>query len=172
MGKASHLTKRFFGSLWPSGPSSEDDEWATSFLSDPQIDLWRQMSGPDRRHAAAVAHRVERALGHEATDPVMAAALLHDVGKVDAGLGVYGRVVATVSGAVAGRDASQDWVKTGGFTRRVGLYLNHPKYSGDMLGMVDSDSFTEAWGREHHLPEEEWTVDVELGRALRDADDD
>lgn len=172
MGKASHLSKRFFTSLWPGGPKGTDDEWARSFLTDAQVALWRQMSGTDQRHAVGVARRVERGLGHEATEPVMAAALLHDVGKVDAGLGVYGRVIATVSGAVAGRDAAQDWVKAGGFTRRVGLYLQHPRYSGDMLGMADSDAFTESWGREHHLPEEEWTVDVELGRVLRDADDD
>ncbi len=171
MGKASHLTKRFFSSLWPGGPRG-GDEWAESFLTDAQVSLWRQMTGPDRRHAVAVAQRVERSLGHEATQPVMAAALLHDVGKIDAGLGVYGRVVATVSGAVAGRQAAHDWVRTGGFTRRVGLYINHPRYSGDLLGMADSDPFTEAWGREHHLPEEEWTVDPEIGRVLREADDD
>ena len=172
MGKASHLSKRFFTSLWPGGPNASDEEWARASLTAGQVELWCQMSATDRRHAVGVAKRVERSLGHEATPAVMAAALLHDVGKVDAGLGVYGRVVATISGAVAGRDTARDWVKAGGFTRRVGLYLEHPRYSGDMLGMVDSDPFTEAWGREHHLPEDEWTVDVDLGRVLRDADDD
>ncbi len=40
------------------------------------------------------------------------------------------------------------------------------------LHFAESDPLTEAWGREHHLPEEEWTVDPDIGRVLRDADDD
>ena len=171
MGKAAHLSRRFFLSLWPGGPSRERDEWACSHLTDAEVALWQRMSRRDRRHAVRVACRAERALGHQATPPVMAAALLHDVGKIDSGLGVYGRVVATLSGAVAGREAATDWVKTDGFTRRVGLYLIHPKLSGDLLGIAGSDGFTEAWAREHHLSEDEWTVDPELGRALREADD-
>src|SRR3546814_20809012 len=66
--------------------------------------LWARMSAPDRRHAVGVARRVERALGAEAERPVLAAALLHDVGKVESGLRTYGRVVATPSAKVAGRD--------------------------------------------------------------------
>ena len=62
------------------------------------------MSGPDRRHAAGVARAVQRALGHEASRPVLAAALLHDVGKVESGLRTYGRVVATLSAKVAGAE--------------------------------------------------------------------
>ena len=62
------------------------------------------MSGPDRRHSVVVAWRVERSLGHEASGPVVAAALLHDVGKTQSGLGTYGRVVADAVGVAVGRD--------------------------------------------------------------------
>ena len=141
-------------------------------LSPAQLELWHRMSGPDRRHAHAVAHRVERALGHEATPPVLAAALLHDVGKVDAGLGTYGRVIATLSGTIAGRQNAELWRSRSGFTRKVGLYLLHPDLGGDQLALAESDPLTVAWARQHHLPEERWTVPVEIGRALRDADDD
>jgi hypothetical protein len=130
------------------------------------------MSGPDRRHSVAVARRVEAALGERATRPVMAAALLHDVGKIEAGLGTYGRVIATLSVAMAGTESAKDWARATGFTRRVGLYVLHPKLGGDHLGMAGSDPFTEAWAREHHLPEDQWSVDPELGSALRAADDD
>jgi hypothetical protein len=130
------------------------------------------MSRPDRRHAHAVARTVERALGHEARRPVLAAALLHDVGKVDAGLGTYGRVVATLSGAIAGRENAELWRSRSGFTRKVGLYLLHPDLGGDQLALAESDPLTIAWARQHHLPEDKWTVPVEIGRVLRDADDD
>ena len=121
-----------------------------------------------------MARRVQRALGDQATRPVLAAALLHDVGKVDAGLGAYGRTVATLSGAAVRRDPEtiRDWTRTRGFTRRVGLYLQHPRLGGDMLELAGSDPLTVAWAREHHLPADEWTVPADLGAALKDADDD
>ena len=174
MARATHLVTRFFGSLWPGGPGRERSTWAEAQLLEGEVGVWRHMSGPDRRHAVAVARRVERALGDGATRPVLAAALLHDAGKAEAGVGTYGRVIATVSGAAVGRDPGtiQDWTRTRGFTRKVGLYLQHPKLGGDLLAMAGSDELTQAWAREHHLPEEEWTVPLEIGRALKAADDD
>jgi hypothetical protein len=130
------------------------------------------MSGPDRRHAVAVAERVERALGHEATRPVLAAALLHDVGKVESGLGTYGRVVATLSAKVAGADMAPAWRRQRGFIRRVGLYLEHDRIGGDLLELSGSDPLTVAWTREHHRPPADWTVPTHIGDALKAADDD
>ncbi len=113
-------------------------------------------------------------LGAGATRPVLAAALLHDVGKLDANLRTYGRVVATLSGAVVRRDPEVigDWTRTRGFTRRVGLYLQHDRLGADLLALAGSDPLTVAWAREHHRPPDEWTVPAEVGHALRAADDD
>jgi hypothetical protein len=130
------------------------------------------MSGADRRHAVGVARRVERALGHEATRAVLAAALLHDVGKIEAGLGTYGRVVATLSAKVAGAEMATTWRDQRGFARRVGLYLHHDRIGGDLLELAGSDPLTSAWAREHHRPEDDWTVDPLVGAALKAADDD
>jgi hypothetical protein len=101
-----HLVRRFFASLLPIGPAAADDAWARAQLSDPEQELWARMARVDRRHSAAVAHRVESALGEDATVPVLAAALLHDVGKTIPRLGTFGRVVATLSEAVAGEDTA------------------------------------------------------------------
>src|SRR4051794_35584601 len=130
------------------------------------------MSGPDRRHAAAVARRVERSLGHEATRPVLAAALLHDVGKIESGLGTYGRVIATLCGMIVGREHAQLWMRSRGFTRRVGMYLLHPELGGDLLGIAGSDPLTETWTREHHKPVEQWTIDPAVAHVLKACDDD
>jgi hypothetical protein len=134
------------------------------------------MSGADRRHAIGVTRRVAEMLGQGSEPvgrPVMAAALLHDVGKIDARLGTYGRVVATVAGRLAGPSAPKDWSRTRGFTRRVGLYLRHAPLGADRLQMVGSDPFTVTWAAEHHLPPEEWTVSpLEVAWALKRADDD
>lgn len=132
--------------------------------------MWR----PDRRHAVKVARRVDLALGDSADRAVIAAALLHDVGKLDSRLRTYGRVAATLSGKLVGHDDEviRDWTRTRGFTRRVGLFLQHPRIGGDRLALAGSDPLTEAWAREHHLPPERWTIPVEIARVLKDADDD
>jgi hypothetical protein len=160
--------------LNPRGPAADDADWAASQMLPDELELWKQMSRADRRHAVGVARRVEAALGPDATRPVLAAALLHDVGKLDANLGVYGRVIATISGAVVRHDPDviRDWTRTRGFTRRVGLYLQHPRLGGDMLALAGSDDLTVAWTRQHHLPPDEWTLPPDLANALKEADDD
>ncbi len=169
-----HLIKRFVATAIPLGPRAANSSWAESHLLGDEVLLWRQMKRADRRHACGVARRVERALGDVATRPVVAAALLHDVGKIDANFGAYRRVVATVSGLAVRNDPSDidDWARSRGLTRRVGLYLQHPAIGGDLLGVAGSDPLTEAWAREHHLPEDQWTVASDIARALKHADDD
>lgn len=167
-----HLVRRFFGSLVPAGEPRADREWILENLIEGEQDIWRTMSRPDRRHAAGVARRVERALGDEAGRPVIAAALLHDCGKTASGLGTYGRVIATLSVRLAGHEQALAWRETRGFTRRVGLYVLHPELGADLLGMAGSAPLTVAWAAEHHLPADQWTVPVHIGEALKAADDD
>ncbi|MDH3705146.1 MAG: hypothetical protein OES57_03725 [Acidimicrobiia bacterium] len=172
MGGAMHLTRRFFGSLRPGGPRPDDVEWVRSVLTPAELDLWQRLYGPDRRHSVAVARRVEARLGDDATVPVLAAALLHDVGKTQSGLRTYTRVAATLSAAVAGRDTAELWASGSGVTRRIGLYLQHDRLGADMLTMTDSDPLVVAWTAEHHQPPEDWSLDPAIAQVLHDADDD
>ena len=169
-----HLAKRGIATAIPLGASKTDDAWARAALLPGELDLWARMKPADRRHAAGVARRVEQALGADATRPVLAAALLHDVGKIEARFGAYRRTLATLCAIAVkhDQDVIRAWTKATGFTRRVGLYLQHPKLGGDLLGIAGSDPLTEAWTREHHLPESEWTVPPDIARVLKDADDD
>jgi hypothetical protein len=170
--KWGHLTRRFLGSLRPGGPKEADDEWARSCLLPGEVELWQRMSNPDRRHAVGVARRVEAALGDAATRAVLAAALLHDVGKTASGLRTYGRVVATLSIAAVGADVARVWSDRRGFTRKVGLYVQHPEIGADLLAMAGSDPLTVAWAREHHARPEDSAVPPEIADALVAADDD
>ena len=92
-----HLVLRFMTSLSNRPPEAADDEWAESHLLTGEVGLWRRMSNQDRRHSAKVARRFVEARPH-ASRAEIAGALLHDVGKVECGLGTWGRVVATVVG--------------------------------------------------------------------------
>jgi len=172
MGGTVHLARRFFGSLRPGGPSAADQAWVDAQLLPTEQRLWARMSGPDRRHAAGVAREVARALGHEANRPVLAAALLHDVGKVESGLRTYGRVVATLCGKVAGPEMAHTWRNGRGYTRRVGLYLLHAEIGADLLELAGSDPLTVDWTREHHLPADQWSLPPDLAQVLKSADDD
>jgi len=95
--KAWHLAARFVTSLPPTPPNVDDEIWVDEHLLAGERSLWVQLSNQDRRHSAAVARRfvAERP---EATRAEIAGAILHDVGKIECGLGTFGRVVATVVG--------------------------------------------------------------------------
>jgi hypothetical protein len=157
--KVLHLAKRFVGSLRSGAPAEET--WAIEQLTDGERALWVRMSDADRRHAVDVARRVEGSLGDRATRPVLAAALLHDVGKVESGLGTFARVGATLAGL-----ASRQW---GG---RVGAYLRHDELGATLLERAGSDPLTVSWAREHHLPRTRWTIPFDVADALKAADDD
>lgn len=172
MAGAAHLARRFLGSLSPLPLSATDDAWARANLLPAEAVLWGRMPRVDRKHAVGVARRVEAALGADAERAVLAAALLHDVGKIDAELGTLGRVFATLVGGFADRDQIRAWQRQRGLTRRIGLYLRHDAVGGDLLELAGADPLTVAWAREHHLREERWSIPVRVGSVLRDADDD
>ena len=175
-GSAGHLVGRFFGSLWPGGPSSSHERWASQWLLPGEQELWRRMSGPDRRHAVRVAHDTAALL--DADTPrreVMASALLHDVGKVEAGFGTIGRAVITALAVAVGRGrlaAAPSARHEGRLRRRTRLYFTHDQVGAELLEGAGSDQTTVSWAREHHLHPDRWTVDQRVAHALKAADGD
>ena len=168
MASALHLARRFAGSLSPLPLRAADDAWARAQLLPGEQALWARMSRADRKHSAGVARLVADRLGARATRPVLAAALLHDVGKVESGLGTFGRVLATL----LGRRRTHGWGDESGLRGRIGRYLHHDEAGARLLEEAGADPLTSAWAREHHRVEGSWTIPVEVGRILRDADDD
>ncbi len=150
-----HLARRFVGSLWPLGPGAEKQRLVMSVLEPAELVLWRRMSAADQRHSVAVAWRV----GTDQESEVLAAALLHDVGKVEAALGTFGRVLATVIGL-------------GRATGRLATYLRHDSIGAALLSDAGARPLVVTWAGEHHLPPERWTVPAAIGVALKAADDD
>lgn len=124
--RAGHLVRRFFGALSPAPPPPDDEHWAESQLTAGEVELWRRMANPDRRHAITVARRFGE-LRPGAARPEVAAALLHDVGKVDAGLGTMMRVVATLVGPR---------------TERFRRYHDHETIGARMVAAAGSDELT------------------------------
>ena len=97
-----HLSRRLRGALSRRPPAASDEAWVATQLAPGEVALWSEMAVADQRHSIEVARRF-LAVRPAATRDEVAGALLHDVGKVQAGLGTLGRVVAT---AVGSRTAS------------------------------------------------------------------
>ncbi|HEX5614936.1 MAG TPA: hypothetical protein VFZ83_07235 [Acidimicrobiia bacterium] len=155
MRRAAHLVTRFFGSLVARPLSAAERAWVGSLLTDAEHGVWRELRRADRRESVAVARRTERALagGPHAADPdALAAALLHDVGKLDARLGPFRRAGATLAGALAGPEYARAWATRSGITRRVGLYLLHAEIGADRLRVVGARPAAVAWAAAHHDP--------------------
>jgi hypothetical protein len=172
-----HLARRFFGALRPGGPRPADTAWAETALEPGEFALWSKMPNHDRRHSIVVAHRVEAQLAgteYEGDTRWPAAALLHDVGKLDSHLSVVGRVLATMAGGAAGHEWADAWTTKRGVTRRFGLYLKHPQLGRDRILMAGGRPEVARWAGAHH-DAEQWDrcgIPGPVVDALRAADDD
>ena len=121
-----HLVQRFFGSLSSKEPSEADQDWALGWLLPTEGALWRQLGVEDKRHTLRVARAYLRANPHAERDE-MAAALLHDIGKIHGQLSTLMRVAAKVVGPR---------------TRKFKLYHDHEEIGADMLRKAGSSQLT------------------------------
>lgn len=172
-GSLRHLTGRFFGALWPGGPSQKDEAWARQWLLPGERQLWQSMSGPDRRHGVGVARRTLALLDGNQAREVAASALLHDVGKVESQLGTVWRAAATALAMVVGRHRlASPRVGERRWRRRLRLYFTHDTVGAELLAEAGSDPATVTWAAQHHQKRESWTIDLRIADALKEADGD
>ena len=175
--KLAHLSRRFVRALKARPPSPDDLAWVDQILGPALTRQWRQMPYHDQCHALGVVRGVEAQLAgtpYADDDRWLVAALTHDIGKLDSRLSVFGRVGATVSGAVAGRDMADAWSERSGYTRRVGLYLRHPELGANRIRVAGGPEEAAAWAAAHHTPDR-WDssgIPEPVVVALVAADDD
>ena len=117
--------------------------------------LFRRLPDHDRRHAIRVGRRLDGDLRHHPSAvPWVAAALLHDVGKYDAGLSVPGRVLATVAATVAGPDRLERWAAgRSRRRRRVAQYAHHGELGAVEIRRAGGREVAAIWSAAHHHPE-------------------
>lgn len=90
----SHLVRRFFGTLTARPLTPAEQQRAAGWLRDAEAGLFWRMPPADQRHALTSAETV--AASRPDRVDLIRAALLHDVGKRHARLGVIGRVTASL----------------------------------------------------------------------------
>jgi hypothetical protein len=143
--RSAHLVRRFFGALRPGAPQPGDVAWTESVLTPAECALWRRQPDRDRRYSIRVARRLEAELaGTEfACDHRWpAVALLHDVGKLDSGLGVLGRSLATVVGALVPPIRRSKG--------RFGRYQRHGEIGAEMIRAAGGRAEAAQWAAAHH----------------------
>jgi hypothetical protein len=175
--RQTHLVRRFFGALWPAAPKASDTAWVATVLNEREFEVWKRMPNHDRRHSIRVARDVEVMLAgtqYAGDARWLEAALLHDVGKLDARLGVFARVAATLAGAAAGHEMADAWSEKKGITRRFGLYLRHPELGASRIRMCDGSKEAALWAEAHQDPNLWATTGLPdtVITALATADDD
>jgi len=146
MGRVRHLATRFFGSLRvrPVGPA--DLDLVRASLNAPELACWERLGPADRAESVATARAAILALGPYSDVKWVAAALLHDVGKAETGLGPIGRSVATVVAVGAGRRRVRSWANA------FGRYVDHDELGAARLRDAGARREAVEWAAVHHRP--------------------
>ena len=180
-----HLARRLRWSLQrgsrPLAPA--DERWLVEALGPGLAPWFLAMDGVDRHHALDGARHVDAHLRPD--DPrrtaVIAAAALHDVGKLPADLGTVGRVVATIAvRCLPGRVLQpqrevESWTPgtdpLRGLRARWATYRDHAAIGAEQLARAHAPALAVAWAAEHHGDPAGWTIDRGLGALLAAADE-
>lgn len=150
-GSFGHLSSRFFDYLRAKPLSDEDTETVTTILTAAEARIFFEQSQRDQAHGFDAALVVLES--GQSTEERLRAALLHDVGKRGAGLGVIRRVAASLL------------IKVGlPLTRKMKLYRDHGPVGAAELETAGSPLLVVEFARAHHGPrpatlsEEDWVL--------------
>lgn len=167
-----HLAKRWALSLSSKPPLETEMRWVQLQLSPLEYDLWSQMTNQDKRHTISVAHKLQDLLGSDPPSYAIAAALLHDIGKIRSNLGTNSRVLATLTAAMLGREKVIRWKKGSRFLARIGLYIDHGEVGSELLSTIGSSALTILWTKQHHDPQQQWQIKDKWAIVLKHCDGD
>lgn len=174
MARSRHLVRRFVQTVRGREPTPNDLEWVAGRLSSAEKALFDRMTATDQAHAVEVARLTESCgsgVDGRTPDWAIPAALLHDIGKIESGTGVAGRVIATIIDPMLPARIAAAMQSAPGMVGAIGRHLAYPARGASLLGAAGSNQHVRSWAAQHHLPSAEWTVPVEVGQLLQSADD-
>ncbi len=139
MGSIAHLVRRFFEVLAARRPGPRDQAHLAGLLTAAEAGLFWDQAPCDQAHAVACLRRIERA--RPGRPDLARAALLHDVGKRRAPIGVVARTAATLIALLRLPGPG-----------RLGVYLRHGELGAADLTAAGSDPLVVAFAGGHHGP--------------------
>lgn len=145
MSRAGHLAGRFFRSF---GAKADEPAriWVELSLTDAEYACWQKLGRADRAESVEVGRNTATALGPDADPRWIGAALCHDVGKAQVGLGPFRRAGATVVAAIVSHGRARTWPNA------VGHYINHDEIGAEMLRKAGARPEVSTWADVHHRP--------------------
>ncbi len=150
LSRLAYRTRQFWNAL-PVPRKRVETGALLPHLSPPQIVLFRRMQPSEQAHAHQVLERL-KAAGQ--TDPhLLAAALLHDVGKILYPLSLLDRVVIVLGKRFFRRRAGRWGEGTPGLFRRPFVVAaHHPAWGADLAEQAGASSRTVGLIRRHQDP--------------------
>ena len=125
---------------------AEDEAEVARWLTPAQVRLWQRQSARDRAHSLRVLRSLQRQ-GH--TDPpLMAAALLHDVGKIATRIRLWHRVVWVLATGLTPRWAKRLQHPTG-WRKPFWVLAEHPRLGADLVREAGGEEAV-IWLVAHH----------------------
>ena len=137
-GSLSHLTRRFFDVLLSKPLTVDEADTVRKWLKPPEAAVvFFSQTDPDQRHGY---HAALVVIDAGAVDvAIVRAALLHDVGKRNARLGLIGRSLASV--LIRLRLP---------LTQRARLYRDHGEIGAEELARIGCEALVVDFARHHH----------------------
>ena len=156
-----HLIARFFDVLSsrPLTPAEQQEADGLLRSTAERAMFWDQPTA-DQRHGLGAARFVASSPGSR--PELIRAALLHDVGKRHARLGIVGRSVASAVRMLGGSGRG-----------RLAMYLDHGPVAAAELEAAGADEVIVAYARYHHegppsgFPADDWTLLDQADRVRR-----
>jgi hypothetical protein len=138
--------RALFAFAWPP-----DDSEAARILPPSLLALFRRMRRTDQRHSLSVMRTL---VEQGRTDPdLLAAALLHDVGKVRYPITLFGRTLAVLTRALAPkRHAQWGQGEPSGWRRPFVVAHQHSVWSAEMLAEAGAPPMVVALAHRHQTP--------------------
>lgn len=128
------------------------DNSLSPLLSPPLISLFRQMSLSEQAHSFSVLQRLQAA-GQQDQD-LLAAALLHDVGKIKSPLSIWDRSLVVLGKRLFSRRIAH-WSNgsPAGWRRSFVVAAHHPAWGADLVATAGASPRTVELVRRHQEPD-------------------
>lgn len=154
-GSWGHLARRFLWSLRVAPLSGDELQEVAGLIDDRTLEAYLRQNDADQRHGLEAARHI---LERDGRPELVVAALVHDIGKRHAGLGIAGRVIASVLARLR--------LPTPG---RLRVYLDHPALGGAELRDLGLNGLASDYAAHHHGARPH-SIDPDDWRLLSEAD--